>query len=88
MCVLTVIEILLNSVNEWNVEVAHSLDTKWDYSAVQKNGRAVYFAYCVMAINLSAAIAFAYSSHKQKGSNAATAEFEIEDRPIHIGRGI
>lgn len=89
MCIVTVIEILHNSVDKWNVEVAqkHTIDSNWDYSAVQNNGRAVYLAYCTVAVNLSAAIAFAYSSHKQKGSYAATAEFEIEDRPVHIGRG-
>lgn len=43
-------------------------------------------AYACVFIYIFAAIAFAVSSHKQKGSRAATAEFEIEDRPIHIGR--
>lgn len=87
MCIVTTIEILNNSVDEWNVEVAqHSIDSQWNYSTAQKTGRSVYLAYSVVIINLSAAIAFACSSRKQKGSNAATAEFEIEDRPVHMGR--
>jgi len=52
----------------------------------------IFFAYflnifrTVVAIYIFAMIAFANGSHKQKGSRAATTEFEIEDRPVHVGR--
>jgi len=90
MCIVLCIEILLNSVDEWNTEVAHKMHTQnfadWDYSAGQKNGLAVYLARAVVAIYLIASIIFAFGSKKQKGSRAATAEFEIEDRPVHCSR--
>jgi len=89
MCIVLCIEILLNSVDEWNTEVAHKshdASADWDYSAGQKNGLAVYLARAVVAIYLVASIIFALGSKKQKGSRAATAEFEIEDRPVHCSR--
>lgn len=87
MCMVMTVEILINSVDEWNIEVAQkALDSDWDYSAARTIGHAVYMAWVVVGIHLMAAIAFAIGSHKQKGSRAATAEFEIEDRPVYIGR--
>uniref|UniRef100_A0A915D318 Uncharacterized protein n=1 Tax=Ditylenchus dipsaci TaxID=166011 RepID=A0A915D318_9BILA len=86
MCVVLCIEILLSSVDEWNTEVAHKHQGEWEYSAGQKNGIAVYLARTVVVINLIAAAVFAFGSKKQKGNHAATAEFEIEDRPVHCSR--
>ena len=87
MCIVVTIEVLLNSVNEWNMEVAQrSIFSDWDYSANQRTGTPVYIAWTVVFIYAFAAFCFANASHKQKGSRAATAEFEIEDRPVHIGR--
>ncbi|VDN56243.1 unnamed protein product [Dracunculus medinensis] len=87
MCIVIVIEVLSKSINEWNLSVAQqSVDRDWDYSVGQTTGYPSYMAYACVFIYIFAAIAFAVSSHKQKGSRAATAEFEIEDRPIHIGR--
>uniref|UniRef100_A0AC34RIX2 Uncharacterized protein n=1 Tax=Panagrolaimus sp. JU765 TaxID=591449 RepID=A0AC34RIX2_9BILA len=86
-CVAATIEVLTNSVTEWNTEVVQKrLNSEWDYSAVQKVGLAVYLAWTVVGIYICAAIVFFIASSKQKGSRAATAEFEIEDRPIYIGR--
>ncbi|VDO27734.1 unnamed protein product [Onchocerca flexuosa] len=59
---------------------------EWDYSVGQTTGLPTYLAWTCVFINLFAAMTFALGSHKHKGSRAATAEFEIEDRPIHIGR--
>jgi len=86
-CVAATIEILTNSVNEWNIEVAQKKHiTDWDYSANQEDGLAVYLAWLVVGIYVIAGIVFIIASGKHKGSRAATAEFEIEDRPVHIGR--
>ena len=86
-CVAATIEILTNSVNEWNVEVAQKEQiTDWHYSANQEHGLAVYLAWVVVAIYVIAGIVFIIASGKHKGSRAATAEFEIEDRPVYIGR--
>ncbi|VDK46354.1 unnamed protein product [Anisakis simplex] len=87
MCVVVMVEVLTNSVNEWNISVAEqSRIVGWDYSIGQRNGRSTYMAWICVIVYALASITFAISSHKQKGSRAATAEFEIEDRPIHIGR--
>jgi len=88
MCITVTIEVLINSINEWNLEVVEkSLQQgNWDYSAGQKIGYPVYLAWTGVAIYIFAMIAFANGSHKQKGSRAATTEFEIEDRPVHVGR--
>lgn len=59
---------------------------EWDYSVGQTTGLPTYLAWTCVLIYVLAAIAFALGSNKQKGSRAATAELEIEDRPIHIGR--
>lgn len=81
------IEILINSVDEWNRKVAQkAIDSSWDYSAERKAGTAVTLSWIVFSVYLSSAFIFVLSSHKQKGSRAATAEFEIEDRPVHVGR--
>uniref|UniRef100_A0A7E4VT05 Transmembrane protein n=1 Tax=Panagrellus redivivus TaxID=6233 RepID=A0A7E4VT05_PANRE len=87
-CVAATIEVLTNSVTEWNTEVAQkSLQSQsWDYSAAQTTGLAVFLAWLVVFIYIFAAVIFIVASSKQKGSRAATAEFEIEDRPIYIGR--
>ncbi|VDO68471.1 unnamed protein product [Heligmosomoides polygyrus] len=58
----------------------------WDYDAVKVAGYSTRMAQSVVAACVFSAIAFALGSHKQKGDNAAAAEFEIEDRPVHIGR--
>uniref|UniRef100_A0A914RYZ5 Uncharacterized protein n=1 Tax=Parascaris equorum TaxID=6256 RepID=A0A914RYZ5_PAREQ len=87
MCIVVTVEVLTNSVHEWNISVAEqSKNVDWDYSVGQKNGRSAYMAWTCVCVYALAAISFALGSHKQKGSRAATAEFEIEDRPIHIGR--
>ncbi|CAJ0953010.1 unnamed protein product, partial [Mesorhabditis belari] len=89
LCVLATIEVLSNSVDEWNttVVVKHHLDeNNWDYESVRESGYSKYMAYSVVVICILSAISFVYGSHKQKGENAATAEFEFEDRPIHMGR--
>ena len=88
MCIVVTIEVLINSVNEWNLEVVERshLPGNWDYSSGQKIGPPVYIAWIVVALYLMGMFAIFHASHKQKGSRAATAEFEIEDRPIHIGR--
>jgi len=86
-CVFATVEVLTNSVTEWNTEVVQKrLHQEWDYSAAQKTGFAVALAYFVVIIYVFAGIIFIISSSKQKGSRAATAEFEIEDRPVYIGR--
>ncbi|KHJ97086.1 hypothetical protein OESDEN_02949 [Oesophagostomum dentatum] len=110
MAIVVTIEVLSNSVDEWNTAVAQAsqvisntttgsilhtrdltfglqtLDGDWDYDAVKVTGYSTRLAQSVVAACLLAAAAFALGSHKQKGDNAATAEVEIEDRPIHIGR--
>jgi len=92
MCIITTIEILINSVTEWNIEVVHKFldpnDTEsvWDYSVVLKRGSAVFLSWVVVAIYFGAAVAFAFGSRKQKGMHAATEEDEFEDRPVHVGR--
>ncbi|KAK0397400.1 hypothetical protein QR680_002114 [Steinernema hermaphroditum] len=87
MCIVVATEVLTNSVSEWRVEVAKNSEYgDWDYSAGQRTGTPTYLAYGVAVVYVLAGGAFAAGSHKQKGSRAATAEFEIEDRPIHIGR--
>lgn len=68
----------------FDTDIIQNVD--WDYSVGQKNGRSAYMAWTCVFVYALAAITFALGSHKQKGSRAATAEFEIEDRPIHIGR--
>ncbi|VDD97205.1 unnamed protein product [Enterobius vermicularis] len=87
MCIVVTVEVLTNSVNEWNVNVAQqSKNIEWDYSVAERAGSSTYLAWTCIASYVTAAVAFALGSHKQKGSRAATAEFEIEDRPVHIGR--
>jgi hypothetical protein len=84
MCIVVTIEVLSNSVNEWNTAIVAAKD--FDYAAVRSFGYSTAIAWFVFALLIVAAFVFAFSSNKQKGSEAATAEFEIEDRPIHIGR--
>ncbi|MCP9266257.1 hypothetical protein DINM_021772 [Dirofilaria immitis] len=87
MCIVVMIEILTNSISEWNRSVAEQAkNIEWDYSVGQTTGLPTYLAWTCVLIYLFAAVSFALGSHKHKGSRAATAEFEIEDRPIHIGR--
>uniref|UniRef100_A0A0N5ALK0 Conserved plasma membrane protein n=1 Tax=Syphacia muris TaxID=451379 RepID=A0A0N5ALK0_9BILA len=87
MCIVVTVEVLTNSVNEWNVNVAQqSKNIEWDYSVAERVGNSTYVAWVCVTTYFIAAVAFALGSHKQKGSRAATAEFEIEDRPVHIGR--
>lgn len=87
MVIVLSIEVLISSVDEWNVEVAHrSLEEDWDYSAALSRGNAVFLSWLVVAANFFAAAAYAWGSGKQKGHRAATAEDEFEDRPVHIGR--
>ncbi|KAL6722559.1 hypothetical protein Aduo_017673 [Ancylostoma duodenale] len=87
MAIVVAIEVLSNSVDEWNTAVAQaSQQGEWNYDAVKKTGYSTRMAQVVVAACLLSAIAFALGSHKQKGDNAATAEVEIEDRPVHIGR--
>lgn len=88
MCIVVTIEVLTNSINEWNLEVVERSFRKgnWDYSAGLKNGYPIWLAWSVVVIYTLACFVFVHASHKQKGSRAATVEFEIEDRPVHIGR--
>ncbi|CEF59900.1 PMP-22/EMP/MP20/Claudin superfamily-containing protein [Strongyloides ratti] len=87
MSLVVTSEILINSVNEWNLQVAmkHSI-VDWHYKSQQNLGLATHITWIVALIYFCAFCIFIVSSKKQKGSRAATAEFEIEDRPIHIGR--
>jgi hypothetical protein len=84
MCIVVTIEVLQRSVSEWNSAVARH--ENWDYSAGKSSGSATYMAWCCVAVAAIAAFVFAFGSQKQKGEHAATVEFEIEDRPVHIGR--
>lgn len=78
---------MTSSINEWNTEVVQKrLNAEWDYSAIQQHGTAIYLSWLVVGIYIISGIIFFLASSKQKGSRAATAEFEIEDRPIYIGR--
>jgi len=88
MCIIVTIEVLINSVDEWNLEVLEKSlhGGNWDYSAGQKIDFPVYLSWSVVVIYILAMLVFIHGSHKQKGSRAATAEFEIEDRPFHLGR--
>uniref|UniRef100_A0AC34F7F4 Uncharacterized protein n=1 Tax=Panagrolaimus sp. ES5 TaxID=591445 RepID=A0AC34F7F4_9BILA len=87
VCVFATVEVLTNSVTEWNTEVAQKrIISDWDYSTAQKLGLAAYLAYTVVLIYTFAGIVFFMASRKQKGSRAATAEFEVEDRDVYIGR--
>lgn len=87
MCIIVTIEVLTNSVTEWDRSVAKQAEnTEWDYSVGRHTGISTYLAWCCSGTYFLAAVVFFIGSHKHKGSRAATAEFEIEDRPIHIGR--
>lgn len=88
MCIVVTMEVLSNSVNEWNTNVAEKIkyNKEWDFSTDQEMGLAYWLAFSVVVIYIAGAIAFFIASHKQKGSRAATSEFEIEDRDIEIGR--
>ncbi|KAL3068562.1 hypothetical protein niasHT_030853 [Heterodera trifolii] len=88
MCIVVTIEVLINSMNEWNLEVVERshMPGNWDYSSGQRYGYPVYMAWTVVGLYLLGMFAFLHASHKQKGNRAATSEFEIEDRPVHIGR--
>ncbi|KAJ1358759.1 hypothetical protein KIN20_017265 [Parelaphostrongylus tenuis] len=87
MAIVVTIEVLSSSIDEWNTAVAQaSQQGDWDYDAVKVTGYSTRMAQAVVVVCLFAACAFAFGSYKQKGDNAATAEFEIEDRPVHIYR--
>ncbi|KJH43445.1 hypothetical protein DICVIV_10545 [Dictyocaulus viviparus] len=87
MAIVVTIEVLSNSIDEWNTAVAQaSQQGDWDYDAVKVTGYSCRMAQMVVAACLLSAAAFALGSHKQKGDNAAIAEIEIEDRPVHIYR--
>ncbi|CAD5222460.1 unnamed protein product [Bursaphelenchus xylophilus] len=88
MCIVVTMEVLTNSVDEWNANIAEKYrnNQEWDFSAVQRVGLGYYLAGTVVIIYIFAAICFFIASHKQKGLRAATSEFEIEDREIEIGR--
>ena len=81
-------EVLTNSVNEWNIEIAEKARSHkdWNFALVDDVGPGYYMALTVAIIYGLAGLAFFISSHKQKGSRAATTELEIEDRPIEVGR--
>uniref|UniRef100_A0AC35TYZ7 G_PROTEIN_RECEP_F1_2 domain-containing protein n=1 Tax=Rhabditophanes sp. KR3021 TaxID=114890 RepID=A0AC35TYZ7_9BILA len=88
MCVIVTSEVLTSSVNEWNIAVAIKSQTMtdWHYKSQQQYGPGTYICWTVAASYIFAFCVFLMASSKQKGSRAATAEFEIEDRPVHIGR--
>uniref|UniRef100_A0A1I7WHM0 Uncharacterized protein n=1 Tax=Heterorhabditis bacteriophora TaxID=37862 RepID=A0A1I7WHM0_HETBA len=79
-----------NSSLQINNQLGKVMITKiqgdWDYDAVRKTGYSTRLAQFVVVTCIFAGVTFFCGSHKQKGDHAATAEFEIEDRPIHIGR--
>lgn len=88
MCISITTEVLTNSVDEWNTNVAikHRNNHEWEFSTAQTNGLAYYLAVGVAVTYALAGVAFFLASKKQKGSYAATSDFEIEDRDIEIGR--
>ncbi|CAD6194354.1 unnamed protein product [Caenorhabditis auriculariae] len=87
MAIVVTIEILSNSIDEWNRSVGKSdAENSFNYDAGKSMGYSTRLAQAVVGICIFAAIVFAWASHKQKGDHAATAELEIEDRPIHMGR--
>jgi hypothetical protein len=88
MCVVVTMEVLTNSINEWNVAVAEKSkhNGQWNFSTVDNLGLGYYLALCVVIIYVFAGVAFFISSHKQKGSRAATTQLEIDDRSIEMGR--
>lgn len=91
---LIVIEVMIHSIGEWEIEI-HQLQmqenqeefsfedflderTKYSYST--------HLSWFVFACYLFAGLVFLFGSRKRKGSQAATQEFEIEDRPLEIRR--
>jgi hypothetical protein len=87
-CVYVTMEVLTSSIDEWNIEVSQKAREfkDWNFSSVETTGSGWYLALSVVFIYLFACVVFFISSHKQKGSRAATTELEIEDRPVYIGR--
>jgi len=49
-------------------------------------GYSVYFAWTIFIVYLLGAVIFLIAGRKQKGNAAATLEFEVEDRPVNLGR--
>ncbi|KFD57777.1 hypothetical protein M514_01447 [Trichuris suis] len=87
MCVLVVIETLSHSVSNWRaISEAHLTTYVEDYSRGLRYGPATWLAWTTVAIYTIAALCFTIGSQKQKGQQAATQEFEVEDRPFNLGR--
>lgn len=86
MCVLVVIEVLVHSIQEWKTLSDDSHVKHEDYLGGLQYGYSIVLAWIVFAIYAGGAVAFLLGGKKQKGSRAATQEFEVEDRPINLGR--
>lgn len=85
MCVLVVIEVCINSVNEWKAFTHDHNDHHADYYFQGMSyGYSTYLAWVVFIIYVVASFVFLVGGRKQKGDRAATREFEEEDRPVNL----
>src|SRR4051812_45381958 len=86
MCVLVVIEVLINSVNEWKA-FSHDHDRHMHadyYFQSMSYGYSTYLSWVVFAVYTFGSFVFLIGGRKQKGDRAATREFEEEDRPVNL----
>jgi len=86
MSVLVVIEVLINSVNEWKSlhHDRHDDHHPDYYFQGMSYGYSTYVAWVVFAGYTFATLVFLVGGRKQKGDRAATTEFEEEDRPVNL----
>ncbi|KRZ63481.1 hypothetical protein T02_14508 [Trichinella nativa] len=87
MCILVVIETLIFSVNNWKA-ISEEHNYTEEYLKGMSYGFSTYLAWITFSIYIIATVVFIFGSQKQKGRNAATQEFEVEDRPFNLGRSI
>lgn len=83
MCVLVVIEVLINSVNEWKAFTGKQSHPEYYFQSMSY-GYSTYISWLVFAVYVFAAFVFLVGGRKQKGDRAATKEFEEEDRPVNL----
>ncbi len=87
MCVLVVVEVLIHSVQEWRSFSNKDKKIQPEFYLKQMSyGYSTYLSWIVFAVYILAAVVFLIGGRKQKGSRAATTEFEEEDRPMNLGR--